>query len=121
MVFVGIVGMLDPPRPEVKESIAKCREAGIRVIVITGDNQTTAESICRSIGVFTAKEKLNGKSYTGRQFDDMSRQEKDAAVLNASLFSRTEPHHKMQLVELLKNQGSIVAMTGDGVNDSVLY
>ncbi|KAI9870107.1 MAG: hypothetical protein M1823_008849, partial [Watsoniomyces obsoletus] len=69
MTLIGLVGMLDPPRPEVAASIRKCNDAGIRVVVITGDNQVTAETICRQIGVFGHDEELTGKSYTGRQFD----------------------------------------------------
>lgn len=110
LTFVSIVGMLDPPRPEVRPAVANCKAAGIRVVCITGDNKRTAETICRQIGIFDEDEDLTGKSYTGRELDDLSHEEKIAAVQRASLFSRTEPGHKSQLVDLLQGLGLVVAM-----------
>jgi Ca2+ transporting ATPase len=119
LIFVGLAGMMDPPRPQVRGSIARCHTAGIRVIVITGDNKNTAEAICRTIGVFPPEMKsLKGYSYTGREWDEMNRREKELAIQKANLFSRVEPTHKQELVDLLQSQGAVVAMTGDGVNDA---
>jgi len=110
MIFAGLVAMLDPPRPEVRGAIEKCKTAGVRVVVITGDNKNTAETICRQIGVFQEEEDLTGKSYTGKEFSALSKQDKLDAVMRASLFSRTEPGHKLEIVELLQEQGLVCAM-----------
>ena len=120
LIFVGMVGLRDPPRPEVAGAIEACHTAGIRVIVITGDNQNTAEAICTEIGVFKSMADVKGKSFTGREFAAMtkSRQLKVLRGSGGRVFSRAEPKHKQEIVRLLRDSGDVVAMTGDGVNDA---
>eukprot|EP01104_Vermistella_antarctica_P004706 TRINITY_DN1512_c0_g1_i1.p1 TRINITY_DN1512_c0_g1~~TRINITY_DN1512_c0_g1_i1.p1 ORF type:complete len:1022 (-),score=354.41 TRINITY_DN1512_c0_g1_i1:140-3205(-) len=118
LIFIGCVAILDPPRAEVKPAIAKCRRAGIEVIVITGDNIATATSVCRAIGVFGPDEDVEGKAYTGAQFKAMSDTEKIECVKHARLFARVEPIDKKNLVDCLHKLNKVVAMTGDGVNDA---
>lgn len=120
LIFAGFVGIRDPPRQEVHKAINDCREAGIRVLVITGDDKNTAEAICREIGVFGPKEDIHNKSFIGREFmalPDAKRRE----ILRgpgSCVFSRSEPRHKQEIVRMLKDDGEVVAMTGDGVNDA---
>ncbi|XP_031434357.1 sarcoplasmic/endoplasmic reticulum calcium ATPase 2b [Clupea harengus] len=118
LTFVGCVGMLDPPRSEVAASIKLCRLAGIRVIMITGDNKGTAVAICRRIGIFGEGEDVTHMAYTGREFDDLSPTAQREAVLTARCFARVEPSHKSKIIEFLQSYDEITAMTGDGVNDA---
>ncbi|XP_073504750.1 sarcoplasmic/endoplasmic reticulum calcium ATPase 1 isoform X2 [Phyllobates terribilis] len=118
LTFVGCVGMLDPPRKEVMGSIKLCREAGIRVIMITGDNKGTAIAICRRIGIFGEDDDVSGRAFTGREFDDLPPAEQRDACKRASCFARVEPTHKSKIVEFLQSFDEITAMTGDGVNDA---
>lgn len=121
LVFIGIVGIMDPPRPEVRASISKCLEAGIRVIMITGDNRLTAETIARQVGIIKedGKPGVNYFSYTGKEFEELALEDQKLVLSVESLvFSRTEPKHKQNIVDILKGLGETVAMTGDGVNDA---
>ncbi|XP_026854404.2 sarcoplasmic/endoplasmic reticulum calcium ATPase 3 isoform X3 [Electrophorus electricus] len=118
LTFVGCVGMLDPPRKEVIGSVKLCKEAGIRVIMITGDNKGTAVAICRRIGIFGEDESVEDRAYTGREFDDLPPEAQREAVKRARCFARVEPAHKSKIVAYLQSFDEITAMTGDGVNDA---
>merc|ERR1711923_415636 len=118
LTFCGVVGMLDPPRMEVAPAIKLCKQAGIRVIMITGDNKNTAEAICKRIGIFQEDERTEGLAFSGREFDDLTPHEQKSACANSRMFSRVEPFHKSKIVEYLQQMKEITAMTGDGVNDA---
>ena len=112
MVFLGLQGMLDPPRPEVPDAIEGCLNAGIRVIMITGDNAITAKAISKEIGLDAST------VVTGKEIDAMSSDELSERVEDVTIFARTSPEHKSTILRRLQDNGHIVAMTGDGVNDA---
>lgn len=112
LVFVGLAGMDDPPRQEAIKAIAQCREAGIKVIMITGDNKITAASVARQLGL------PPGKVIVGAELAKMSDEELENVVEDVAIFARVEPLHKLRIVNALKKRGHVVAMTGDGVNDA---
>lgn len=113
LTVIGLVGMIDPPRPEVKEAVRIAKSAGIRPIMITGDHPLTARFIAHDLGIST-----NGRVKTGQNIDVMSDAEFSEAVKEVSVFARVSPEHKLRIVNALQGQGEVVAMTGDGVNDS---
>ncbi len=114
-IYLGLVGMLDPPRPEIADAVDKCRSAGIRVFMITGDYHTTAESIARQVGLFTG----DGRVVVGEQLQTMSKEElSDLLDSRELVFARTTPLQKLQIVKALQKKGEIVTVTGDGVNDA---
>jgi Ca2+-transporting ATPase len=112
LVFIGFIGMEDPPRAEVKETISLCKIAGIKVKMITGDNKETAISIAKEIGL------QDGSVLEGFQIDELSDDELSKIIVNVSVFARVRPEHKLRIVRALKQNGEIVTMTGDGVNDA---
>lgn len=114
LVFVGLAGMIDPPRREVRDAIATCRRAGIRTVMITGDHGTTAEAIAHQLGILPR----GGSSLSGQQLDGMTDEQLDKQVENAYVFSRVSPEHKLRIVKAFQRKGHVVAMTGDGVNDA---
>ncbi|TVQ24288.1 MAG: cation-transporting P-type ATPase [Spirochaetaceae bacterium] len=111
--FLGLVGIIDPPRDEVVQAITECHEAGIRVIMITGDHSITAGAIAEKLGIESEVEPVVGASIESMDDDDLLK-----AVQNHSVFARTSPEHKLRLVKALQEHGNLVAMTGDGVNDA---
>ncbi len=114
-VFEGIVGMEDPIRPDVFESIKTCHEAGIKVMIITGDHKATAESIGKTLGLIKSKHDL---VIEGSELNNMTNEDLDAIIDKVAVFARTTPDHKLRIVSSLQRRGEIVAMTGDGVNDA---
>ncbi len=113
LTFLGLVGMLDPPRPEVPSAVAACRDAGIRVLMLTGDHRSTATAIAQRVGIH-----VNQGVVEGRHIEELNDAELDDAVSDGASFARVEPHHKLRIVQALQRQGEIVAVTGDGVNDA---
>lgn len=113
LTLLGLVGLADPPRESVKDDIAVCNRAGIRVVMITGDNGVTASAIAKKIGIPGSDNII-----TGEALEDMTDEELREAVKTVSIFSRVIPEHKMRIVKAFKENGEIVAMTGDGVNDA---
>lgn len=114
LTFIGVSGMIDPPREEVAESIQTCRDAGIRTIMITGDHKITALAIAKKLNIYQ-----NGDlAISGSELDQMSDQQLDEAVKRATVFARVSPADKLRIIQSLKRNGEVTTMTGDGVNDS---
>jgi Ca2+-transporting ATPase len=113
LVFIGLIGMIDPPRAEVRAAVSECKTAGIRPVMITGDHPLTARQIARELGITD-----NGRLLTGQEVARMSVQDLERVVEDVSVFARVSPEHKLNIVEALQHRGHVVAMTGDGVNDA---
>lgn len=114
LCFIGLVGMIDPVRPEVKSAIDECRNAGIRPIMITGDHKDTAVAIATQLGIITDA----SQAITGSELDEISDEDFDIAVTNYSVYARVQPEHKTRIVNAWRKKGMVTAMTGDGVNDA---
>jgi Ca2+-transporting ATPase len=113
-IFIGLAGMIDPPRPEAKEANERCRRAGIETIMITGDHELTAVAVARELGMMSGAD----ISLTGEELDCLSDAEFEGIVENVAVYARVSPEHKLRIVRALKQRENIVAMTGDGVNDA---
>jgi len=113
MVFTGLAGMIDPPREEAKEAIERCRQAGVKSVMITGDHKTTAVAIARELGLLE-----EGLALTGVELDALSQAELEEMAERIEVYARVSPAHKLRVVEALTKRGHVVAMTGDGVNDA---
>ena len=114
LCFLGLVGMIDPVRPEVLDAICQCRNAGIRPVMITGDHKDTAVAIAKELGIITSAQ----EAITGAELDSISEEELPAFVKQYSVYARVQPEHKVRIVNAWKANGAVTAMTGDGVNDA---
>ena len=109
LIFVGLIGMIDPPRPGVKEAVATCKQAGIKTVMITGDHIATATAIAKDLGILT----FGDKTATGEELEKMSQENLEKNIMNYSVFARVSPEHKVRIVKALQSKGNVVAMTGD--------
>ena len=114
LTFLGLVGMIDPPRPEAKQAVAVCRKAGIKPVMITGDHVVTASAIAKELGILEEGD----RAITGAQLDAMSEEELDREVEHISVYARVSPENKIRIVKAWQRKGQVVSMTGDGVNDA---
>ncbi len=117
LIFSGLVGMIDPERPEAAEAVRVAKEAGIRPIMITGDHQDTAEAIAKRLGIIDPND-TEDHVFTGAELNELSDEEFQKVFKQYSVYARVSPEHKVRIVKAWQNDGKVVAMTGDGVNDA---